>query len=60
MRKTCKLKEHKENELAGEMLPQKLTGSTIIKFLFSLRPFHGIHHKIHQLVLQHRAALLVL
>lgn len=60
MWETGKLEKHKENELAGKVLPQELAGSPIVKLLLGLRPLHGVHHQVHQLVLQHRAALLVL
>lgn len=60
MWETCKLEKHKENELTREMLPEELARSPIIKLLLGLRSLHGINHQIHQLVLQHRAALLVL
>lgn len=60
MRETCKLEKHKENELTREVLPQELARSPIVELLLSLGPLHGIDHQIHQLVLQHRAALLVL
>lgn len=60
MWETCKLEKHKENELAREMLPEELAGPTVIKLLLRLGPLHGVNHQVHQLVLQHRAALLVL
>lgn len=60
MWKTGKLEKHKENELTGEMLPQELARPTVIKLLLGFRSLHGVNHQVHQLVLQHRAALLVL
>lgn len=62
MRETCKLKQHKEDELGGEVLPQQLTSSSDIgvKVFLSLRALHGVHHQVHQLLFQHRATLLML
>lgn len=60
VREAGKLEKHKENELAGEMLPQELAGASVVELLLGLRPLHGVHHQVHQLVLQHWAALLVL
>lgn len=60
VREAGELEEHKENELAGEVLPQELAGAAVVKLLLGLRALHGVHHQVHQLVLEHRAALLVL
>lgn len=62
VREACKLKQHKEDELGGEVLPQQLAGSSdiSIKVFLALRTFHGVHHQVHQLFLQHRAPLLLL
>lgn len=56
------LKQHKEDELGGEVLPQQLAGSPDVgvEVLLGLGALHGVHHQVHQLLLQHRAALLVL
>lgn len=62
MREACKLKQHKEDELGGEVLPQQLAGSSYIsiKVFLALGALHGVHHQVHQLLLQHRAPLLLL
>lgn len=62
MREACELKQHKEDELRGKVLPQELTGSSdvCIKVFLGFGALHGVHHQVHQLLLQHRAALLVL
>lgn len=62
VRKAGKLKQHEEDELGGEVLPQQLTGSPDVgvKVLLGLRALHGVHYQVHQLLLQHRAALLLL
>lgn len=62
MREARKLKQHKEDELGGEVLPQQLTGSSDVgvKVFLGLRALHGVHHQVHQLLLQHWAALLML
>lgn len=62
MREACELKQHKEDELRGQVLPQQLTGSSdvCIKVFLGFGALHGVHHQVHQLLLQNRAALLVL
>lgn len=47
---SCELEEHKENKLAGEVLPQELAGAAVIKLLLHLRALNGVH----QLVLDYR------
>lgn len=56
------LKQHKEDELRGEVLPEQLAGPSDVgvKVLLGLRALHGVHHQVHQLLLQHRATLLLL
>lgn len=62
VREACKLKQHKEDELGGEVLPQQLAGPSYIsiKVFLALGTLHGVHHQVHQLLLQHRAPLLLL
>lgn len=50
---TCELKQHKEDELGGEVLPQQLASSSDIgvKVFLRLGALHGVHHKVHQLLL---------
>lgn len=62
MREAGKLKQHKEDELGGEVLPQQLARSSDVgvEMFLRLRPLHGVHHQVHQLLLQHRAPLLLL
>lgn len=62
MWEACELKQHKEDELGGEVLPQQLASSSDIsvKVFLGLRALHGVHHKVHQLLLQHWATLLLL
>lgn len=60
VREAGELEEHEEDELAGEVLPQQLAGPAVVELLLGLRALHGVHHQVHQLVLQNRAALLVL
>lgn len=62
MWEACELEQHKEDELGGQMLPQQLAGSSDIgvKVFLGLRALHGVHHKVHQLLFQHWAALLML
>lgn len=62
MWEACKLKQHKEDELRGEVLPQQLASSSnvCVKVFLGLRALHGVHHQVHQLLLQHGAALLML
>lgn len=62
MWEACKLKQHKEDELRGQMLPQQLARSSDIgvKVFLGLRALHGVHHKVHQLLFQHWATLLML
>lgn len=62
VREACKLKQHKEDELGGEVLPQQLAGSSniSIKVFLALGALHGVHHQVHQLLLQHRTPLLLL
>lgn len=60
VREAGELEQNEEDELAGEVLPQELTGATVIELLLRLGPLHGVHHQIHQLVLQNRTSLLML
>jgi len=62
VREAGELEEHEEDELGGQVLPQQLAGAAHVgvKVLLRLRALHGVHHQVHQLLLQHRAALLVL
>lgn len=62
MRKAGELKQHEEDELGGEVLPQQLARSSdvSVKVFLCLRALHGVHHQVHQLLLQHRASLLLL
>lgn len=62
MREACKLKQHKEDELGGEVLPQQLASSSDVgvKVLLGLGALHGVHYEVHQLLLQHWATLLLL
>lgn len=62
MREARELKQHKEDELGGEVLPQQLARSSDVgvEMFLRLRPLHGVHHQVHQLLLQHRAPLLLL
>ncbi len=60
VREASELEQNEEDELAGEVLPQELTGAAVVKLLLRLGPLHGVHHQIHQLVLQNRTPLLVL
>lgn len=57
-----KLKQHEEDELGGEVLPQQLArpSDVGVKVFLGLRALHGVHHQVHQLLLQHRAPLLLL
>lgn len=62
VREAGKLEEHEEDELGGEVLPQQLAGASDvgIKVLLRLGALHGVHHQVHQLLLQHGAPLLLL
>lgn len=62
MREAGELEEHEEDELGGEVLPQQLAGASDVgvKVLLRLGALHGVHHQVHQLLLQHRAPLLLL
>lgn len=62
VREAGELKQHKEDELGGEVLPQQLAGAPDVgvKVLLGLGALHGVHHQVHQLLLQHRATLLML
>lgn len=62
MREAGELKEHEEDELGGEVLPQQLAGASdvSVKVLLRLRALHGVHHQVHQLLLQNGAPLLLL
>lgn len=62
MWETRKLKQHEEDELRREMLPQQLARASDIgiKVLLGFRALHGVHHQVDQLLLQNRAALLLL
>ncbi len=60
VREASELEQNEEDELAGEVLPQELTGAAVVKLLLRLGPLHGVHHQIHQLVLQNRTPLLML
>lgn len=56
------LKQHKEDELRGQVLPQQLArpSDVGVEVLLGLGALHGVHHEVHQLLLQHGATLLVL
>lgn len=62
VREAGELEEHEEDELGGEVLPQQLAGASDVgvKVLLRLRALHGVHHQVHQLLLQHGAPLLLL
>lgn len=60
VREASELEQNEEDELAGEVLPQELTGAAVVELLLRLGPLHGVHHQIHQLVLQNRTPLLML
>lgn len=60
VREASELEQNEEDELAGEVLPQELTGAAVVKLLLRLGPLHSVHHQIHQLVLQNRTPLLML
>ena len=60
VREAGELEEHEEDELTGQVLPEQLAGAAVVELLLRLGALHGVHHQVHQLVLQHRAALLVL
>lgn len=53
VREACKLKQHKEDELGGEVLPQQLACAPDIgvKVFLGLGALHGVHHEVHQLLL---------
>ncbi len=53
------LEEHKEDELTGQVLPQKLTdGAVVVHHFLALRLLHRDHDEVNQLILQNSAPLL--